>query len=79
MSIFSSCEKFVAQASLGAEVMFPGHGPPIIGAAKIRQAFTEVAEFLDAIIGQCLEAINGSDLSLYEMDEYFIKNDGFCI
>ena len=38
--------------------MFPGHGTPIIGAGRIKQAFLETAAFLDGIIEQCLEGIN---------------------
>jgi len=45
-------------AELGAEVLFPGHGPPIIGAASIRQACLETAAFLDSIVDQCVEAMN---------------------
>lgn len=45
-------------AEMGAELVLPGHGPPIVGAANIKRAFLETAAFLDAIINPCLEMID---------------------
>jgi len=45
-------------ARLGAETVFPGHGPPIFGTDHIRQAFLETAAFLDSIVRQALDGIN---------------------
>merc|ERR1719373_1249836 len=45
-------------AGLGAEIMFPGHGPPVIGAARVKRAFTEQAEYLESICEQTLALIN---------------------
>jgi glyoxylase-like metal-dependent hydrolase (beta-lactamase superfamily II) len=53
---WSAC--FKAMADLGAESVFPGHGPPILGAENIRRAFLETASFLDGIIDPCLRLIN---------------------
>jgi alkyl sulfatase BDS1-like metallo-beta-lactamase superfamily hydrolase len=36
-----------AMADLGAELLLPGHGVPIAGADRIRQALTETAELLE--------------------------------
>ena len=44
--------------ALGAEQLFPGHGPPIIGAARVRQALTESAELLETILEQTLALMN---------------------
>jgi len=41
-----------------AEFLFPGHGPPIVGKARIRQALSDTAKFLDSICDQTLDAIN---------------------
>jgi alkyl sulfatase BDS1-like metallo-beta-lactamase superfamily hydrolase len=36
-----------AMAELGAELLLPGHGVPVVGADRIRQALTETAELLE--------------------------------
>ena len=36
-----------AMAGLGAELLLPGHGVPVVGADRIRQALTETAELLE--------------------------------
>jgi alkyl sulfatase BDS1-like metallo-beta-lactamase superfamily hydrolase len=43
---------------LGAEMLFPGHGPPILGAHRVRQALTDTAAFLEDIVGQTLQYMN---------------------
>ncbi len=44
--------------ALGAEILCPGHGPPILGAHRVRQALTETAAFLEDIVGQTLQCMN---------------------
>jgi len=45
-------------ATLGAEVMVPGHGVPIFGADRVRQALTETAEYLQSVYDQTLAHLN---------------------
>ncbi|MEZ4392981.1 MAG: alkyl sulfatase dimerization domain-containing protein [Polyangiales bacterium] len=44
--------------ALGAERLFPGHGPPILGAQRVRQALTETAALLESLVEQTLRAMN---------------------
>jgi alkyl sulfatase BDS1-like metallo-beta-lactamase superfamily hydrolase len=41
-----------------AELLFPGHGPPIIGAARVAQALGDSAELLESITEQTLAMMN---------------------
>lgn len=43
---------------LGAELLLPGHGPVISGAAEVRQALSDAASYLRSIIDQTLAAMN---------------------
>ncbi len=43
---------------LGAELLMPGHGPPILGAARVRQALDESARLLETIVEQTLRFMN---------------------
>jgi len=45
-------------ATLGAELLFPGHGLPICGAARIRQALDETAQVLESLCEQTLALMN---------------------
>ncbi len=45
-------------AELPAETMCPGHGPPIFGAARVRQALLDTAELLEALVEQTLALMN---------------------
>jgi len=45
-------------AELGAELMCPGHGFPIRGAARIRQALAETAELLESLHDQTVALMN---------------------
>jgi glyoxylase-like metal-dependent hydrolase (beta-lactamase superfamily II) len=45
-------------ASLGAEVLLPGHGLPIVGADRVRQATTDAAELLESLLDQTLALMN---------------------
>ncbi|MGH2634020.1 MAG: alkyl sulfatase dimerization domain-containing protein [Tepidiformaceae bacterium] len=45
-------------AGLGAELLLPGHGLPIFGAGRIREALTDTAELLELIESQVLALMN---------------------
>jgi len=44
--------------ALDAEWLLPGHGPPIAGAARVRQALGEAAELLETLVDQTLALMN---------------------
>ncbi|MFC7381075.1 alkyl sulfatase dimerization domain-containing protein [Sphaerisporangium rhizosphaerae] len=45
-------------AALSPEVLLPGHGLPIAGAARVRQALTDTADYLDSLVEQTLDMMN---------------------
>src|SRR5438105_13477 len=45
-------------AGLGADVMLPGHGFPVIGADRVRQALTDTADLLDALHDETVALMN---------------------
>lgn len=45
-------------AALGAELLCPGHGPPIAGAARVRQALLDTAALLESLVEQTLALMN---------------------
>jgi alkyl sulfatase BDS1-like metallo-beta-lactamase superfamily hydrolase len=47
-----------AMATVGAEVLCPGHGVPILGAQRIRQALLETAELLELLHDETLALMN---------------------
>ncbi len=47
-----------AMAELGAEVMLPGHGVPVIGADRIREALTASAELLEHLHDETVAMMN---------------------
>jgi alkyl sulfatase BDS1-like metallo-beta-lactamase superfamily hydrolase len=47
-----------AMADLGAELLLPGHGLPIAGAAQVRQALVDTADLLDSLVDQTLALMN---------------------
>jgi len=51
-------EALRAMADLGAEILVSGHGLPIFGADRIRQALGHTAELLDSLEDQTLELMN---------------------
>lgn len=51
-------EALRAMAKTGAEVLLPGHGSPIFGAMRVRQALNDTAEYLTQINDQALALIN---------------------
>jgi alkyl sulfatase BDS1-like metallo-beta-lactamase superfamily hydrolase len=42
----------------GPEVLLPGHGYPIVGEGRIRQALDETAELLESVVEQTLALMN---------------------
>jgi len=46
-------------AALEPEYLLPGHGLPVIGADRVRQALTDTAELLDVLVDRTLEVMNG--------------------
>ena len=45
-------------ADLGAELMLPGHGVPVVGAGRIRQALTDSAELLEHLHDETVAMMN---------------------
>lgn len=45
-------------ASLGAELLLPGHGLPVTGADAVRTVLTDAAELLESLCQQTLELMN---------------------
>lgn len=45
-------------AALDAELLLPGHGMPIVGRARIRQALVETAEWLESLHDQTVAMMN---------------------
>jgi len=50
-----------AMAALAPELLVPGHGVPIFGAARVRQALEETAEWLESLVAQTLERMNAGE------------------
>jgi alkyl sulfatase BDS1-like metallo-beta-lactamase superfamily hydrolase len=44
--------------SLGPEVLLPGHGFPVLGVERVRQALTDTADLLDSLVDQTLALMN---------------------
>lgn len=49
---------FRTMAALDGDVLLPGHGLPIVGADRVRQALTEGAELLETLLAQTLDLMN---------------------
>jgi alkyl sulfatase BDS1-like metallo-beta-lactamase superfamily hydrolase len=45
-------------SALGARMLLPGHGYPVVGYERVREALTTTAELLESISGQTLELMN---------------------
>ena len=45
-------------ATLDAQFLLPGHGYPIVGDDRVRQALTETAQYLESIVDQTLALMN---------------------
>lgn len=51
-------------SELGARYLLPGHGMPVIGDQRVRQALSETAQYLESIVDQTLAMMNeGARLS----------------
>jgi alkyl sulfatase BDS1-like metallo-beta-lactamase superfamily hydrolase len=44
--------------TLDAEFLLPGHGFPVVGADRVRQALTDTADLLDSLVDQTLAVMN---------------------
>lgn len=51
-------EALRAMAKTGAEILLPGHGVPMFGAARVRQALLDTAEYLQALYDQTIAMMN---------------------
>jgi alkyl sulfatase BDS1-like metallo-beta-lactamase superfamily hydrolase len=51
-------EALRAMAKSGAEILLPGHGSPIFGAMRVRQALNDTAEYLTQIHDRALALMN---------------------
>ncbi|HTZ10526.1 MAG TPA: alkyl sulfatase dimerization domain-containing protein [Acidimicrobiales bacterium] len=47
-----------AMLALEPEVLLPGHGFPVVGADRVRQALADTAELLDALVDQTVALMN---------------------
>src|SRR4029078_1532405 len=57
--------------ALGAETMIPGHGLPLFGADRSREALTDTADLLDSLESQVLALMNAGaplDRVLHEVE-----------
>jgi alkyl sulfatase BDS1-like metallo-beta-lactamase superfamily hydrolase len=45
-------------AGLGAAVLIPGHGVPILGAERVGQALADTAEWLEHLVGETVRRMN---------------------
>ena len=47
-----------AMSELDAEMMLPGHGPPVMGAERVQAALSDTAALLESLVEQTLELMN---------------------
>jgi alkyl sulfatase BDS1-like metallo-beta-lactamase superfamily hydrolase len=47
-----------AMEACGAELLVPGHGLPIVGAARVRQALSDTAEWLEHLVRETVARMN---------------------
>ncbi len=57
-----------AMAALGPELLLPGHGLPIAGAARVREALIDTATYLESLVHQTLERLNAGQ-TIYQIVE----------
>lgn len=57
-----------AMAALRPELLLPGHGLPIAGAARVQAALLDTAAYLESLVNQTLERLNAGE-TLYEILE----------
>jgi alkyl sulfatase BDS1-like metallo-beta-lactamase superfamily hydrolase len=55
-----------AMAALGPELLLPGHGLPIAGAARVREALTDTAAYLESLVTQTLARLNAGE-TIYQI------------
>jgi len=55
-----------SMARRGAELLIPGHGAPIVGVARIRQALSDTAEWLETLVTETVAHMNAG-LTLEEI------------
>jgi len=51
-------EALRAMAARGPEILVPGHGVPIVGAARVRQALDDTAEWLEHLVTETVSRMN---------------------
>jgi len=57
-----------AMAALGPELLLPGHGLPIAGAARVREALIDTASYLESLVRQTLDRLNAGQ-TIYQIVE----------
>jgi alkyl sulfatase BDS1-like metallo-beta-lactamase superfamily hydrolase len=57
-----------AMAALQPELLLPGHGLPIAGAARVQSALLDTAAYLESLVNQTLERLNAGQ-TLYQILE----------
>ncbi|MGE5202197.1 MAG: alkyl sulfatase dimerization domain-containing protein, partial [Acidobacteriota bacterium] len=57
-----------AMAALGPELLLPGHGLPIAGVARVREALLDTAAYLESLVRQTLDRLNAGE-TIYEILE----------
>jgi alkyl sulfatase BDS1-like metallo-beta-lactamase superfamily hydrolase len=55
-----------AMAALGPELLLPGHGLPIAGAARVREALIDTAAYLESLVHQTLDRLNAGE-TIYQI------------
>ena len=53
-------------AALSPELLLPGHGLPIAGAARVREALLDTAAYLESLVRQTLERLNAGE-TIYDI------------
>jgi alkyl sulfatase BDS1-like metallo-beta-lactamase superfamily hydrolase len=61
-------EALRSMAALAPELLLPGHGLPIFGAARVREALVDTAEYLESLVRQSVDAMNAG-ASIYDLIE----------
>ena len=56
---FKAVGGYTGGETLDAELLLPGHGPPILGARRVRAALSDTAELLETLCEQTLRLMNG--------------------
>jgi alkyl sulfatase BDS1-like metallo-beta-lactamase superfamily hydrolase len=56
-------------AALDPEFLLPGHGLPVVGASRVREALLDTAEYLESLYTQTLAAMN-QGATIYEILEH---------